>query len=117
MRDVGELREVKTKLGEEAEHLTGDALYVVLSADDNEGRDLVADAAPCPLLRRMQCARTSSTRGAWPESYGRSGRLYAGFVFTAVTMAATVPAIGARIGPMMKIAPIAPPPSRSNRPK
>lgn len=46
MRDVGELREVKTKLGEEAEHLTGDALYVVLSADDNEGRDLVADAAP-----------------------------------------------------------------------
>ena len=34
---------MKPKLGEEAQHLAGDALDVVLPADDDEARDLVAD--------------------------------------------------------------------------
>ena len=43
MSDVGKLREDEAELGEEAEHLTGDALDVVLTADDDEAGDLVAD--------------------------------------------------------------------------
>ena len=43
MRDVGKLREDEAELGEEAEHLARDALDVVLPADDDEARDLVAD--------------------------------------------------------------------------
>ena len=41
--DVGELREEEAELGEEAQHLAGDRLDVVLAAGDDEARDLVAD--------------------------------------------------------------------------
>ena len=41
MRDVRELREDAADLGEEAQHLAGDRLNVVLAAGDDEGGDLV----------------------------------------------------------------------------
>jgi hypothetical protein len=43
MGDVGKLRKDEAKLREEAEHLAGDGLNVVLAADDDEARDLVAN--------------------------------------------------------------------------
>ena len=43
MGDIGKLRKMEPKLREEAEHLAGNPLDVVLAADDDEGRDLVAD--------------------------------------------------------------------------
>src|SRR6185437_10648314 len=43
MRDVGKLREDKAQLGEKAKHLAGDRLNVVLTADNDEARYLVAD--------------------------------------------------------------------------
>ena len=43
MRDVGKLRKDEAELGEEAEHLPGHRLDVVLSADDDKARHLVAD--------------------------------------------------------------------------
>jgi len=38
MRDIGKLREDEPQLGQEAEHLAGDRLNVVLAADNDEGR-------------------------------------------------------------------------------
>src|SRR6476659_6054097 len=43
MSDIGKLREDEAELGEETEHLTGDALDVVLAADNDKPGDLVAD--------------------------------------------------------------------------
>ena len=41
--DVGELRELYAKLGEEAEELAGDGLHVVLAAGDDEAGGLVLE--------------------------------------------------------------------------
>ncbi|MBX9772918.1 MAG: hypothetical protein K2Y71_00790 [Xanthobacteraceae bacterium] len=60
MGDVGKLREYESKLGEETEHLSGDALDVVLAADDDEARDLVADCLP--RTSRSGCAFLMGTR-------------------------------------------------------
>ncbi len=43
MGDVGKLREDESELGEEAEQLSRHGLDVVLAADDDEARDLVAN--------------------------------------------------------------------------
>src|SRR5262249_52438236 len=43
MSDKRELRKDEAELGEETEHLAGDHLDVVLAADDDETRNLVAD--------------------------------------------------------------------------
>ena len=43
MRHVGKLRENEAQFGEEAQHLAGDALDIVLAADNDEACDLVAD--------------------------------------------------------------------------
>ena len=53
MGDERELREMKSKLGKKADHLSGNALNIVLSADDDESCDLVADHHPvmgCHLI-------------------------------------------------------------------
>src|SRR3974390_2420379 len=41
--DKGKLRKDEAELAEEAQHLPGDRLNIVLSADDDEARHLVAD--------------------------------------------------------------------------
>ena len=41
--NVGKLRKDKSELGEEAEHLAGNRLDIVLAADDDKSRDLVAN--------------------------------------------------------------------------
>src|SRR5664279_5991872 len=41
MSDIRELWKYKSKFGEEAQHLSGNRLDIVLSADDNKSGDLV----------------------------------------------------------------------------